>query len=269
MLRRLTILALAALTLPAAAEVVVNVVPEATDRATFRSEYSVSIYGLTIGRSRFESSFRGDSFRVQGTLASAGLARVFDSTNGETSVQGRFSSDGATRPSAFMLAYKSGRKSQRVSMNFSGGRVTRTDVTPTPKKRGSTWIPVKADHLRAVADPISATMVKVASPENVCRRTIHLYDGEIRADLELSSEGSRPVSTGGYQGDAVICRARFVPISGYRSDHKSTAYLRDRSVIEIAFAPLGPTGVYAPVKATIGTEIGTLTIAMERLETVN
>ena len=250
----------------ASAEVKVNVFLKANDHSSFRSEYSLSIYGLTIGRSNFESSFRGDRFRVQGSLSSAGLAKVFDSTKGTTSVSGRFDKDGATRPDAFMMDYKSGRKGQRIDVKFSGDRVTATEVSPKPKKRASTWIAVKPDHLRAVADPISATLVRASRDADVCNRTIRLYDGEMRADLRLSRAGSGPVRVGGYSGEAVTCRARFVPISGYRKDHKSTAFLRDKSAIEIAFARLGETGVYAPVKASIGTEIGTLTIAMERLE---
>ncbi len=34
----------------------------------------------------------------------------------------------------------------------------------------------------------------------------------------------------------------------------------------VTFAPLGKTGVYAPIHATIGTQIGTITVRARRFE---
>jgi hypothetical protein len=234
---------------------------------SFVADYTVSLYGLPVARSRFNSTFDGDRFTVQGSLSSAGVARIFDSTKGETTVSGTLTRD-AARPSLYLMNYTSGKKRQNTEIRFSRGNVTSTQNNPPLRKRGN-WVEVERAHLAAVADPISATLVRAESPAEVCTRTIRLYDGEIRADLRLSPGGTERLSIGEFSGDATVCNARFVPISGYRAGHRSIEYLRNKSRIRIAFAKLGSTGVYAPLKATVGTEIGTLNIEARTFQAAN
>lgn len=233
---------------------------------SFRATYSVSIYGLPIAQSTFESRIGRNRFQVRGSVSSAGLARVFDNTRATTSVSGRIGQQ-AVRPESYVLSYTSGKKRKRIEIAFAGGSVARTETTPPPKKRGENWVPLNQAHLRAVTDPLSSTLVRAGSAAEVCNRTIKLYAGELRADLALSHVSTGPVSTAGYSGEAVTCSARFIPVAGYRKGHKSVEYLRNRSKITIAFAPLGTTGIYAPVQARVGTEIGTVRIDAVRLET--
>ena len=69
-------------------------------------------------------------------------------------------------------------------------------------------------------------------------------------------------------GEAVTCRGRFVPVAGYHRGNRSLQYLSQKSRIMLKFAQLGKTGIYAPIQATIGTKVGTVTIRARRLETV-
>lgn len=225
---------------------------------SFVSDYTVSIYGLPIAQSRFNSTFDGDNFTIHGSLSSAGIARVFDSTRGTTTVSGTVGEE-AVRPALYLMNYTSGKKRKKIEIRFSKGNVVKTENVPPPRKKGK-WVELRRAHLSAVADPISATLLVADDPSELCSRTIRLYDGEMRADLKLSPAGSRRVSIRGYSGEATVCNARFVPVSGYRADHDSIQYLKNESEISIAFAPIGATGVYAPVQASVGTEIGTLKI---------
>ena len=59
---------------------------------------------------------------------------------------------------------------------------------------------------------------------------------------------------------------RFRPVSGYRKTKRALDYLKNESRILVAFAPLGKTGIYAPIHATVGTQIGTITVAARRFE---
>jgi hypothetical protein len=237
--------------------------PATAETQNFRSDYSVSLYGVPIARSQFQSWIGEDRFKVEGSLSSAGLAKVFDDTKGTTSASGRFGKDGV-RPDAYVVNYTSGKKKKKTAISFAGGDVTATENVPEPKKRSRKWVEVGEDDLKAVADPISATLVRAEGLDDVCNRTLKIYDGQLRADLKLSHVETRPVRTGGYEGDAVTCRARFVPVSGYRKGSDSLEFLAKKSKILIAFAPLGDTGVYAPVKASVGTEIGTIHIEAQR-----
>lgn len=234
----------------------------------FKSEYSLTILGLTVARSSFSSTFEEDRFSIRGSIASAGLARIFDSTTGTIATSGRFSG-GKARPENFASDYVSGKKAQRTEIGFSGGNVTSTVNVPPLKKRGDDWVPVKPADLRAVTDPISATLVRAKEPGSICERRIKVFDGEMRADLVLSYSSTEPVSIAGYEGKAVFCSARFVPVAGYRKGHRSIEYLRNRSRIAIAFAPVCTTGIYAPIYATVGTQIGTVTIRARRFEPVD
>ena len=235
---------------------------------TFRGEYTVSILGLTVAKSSFTTRLTGDRFLIEGSLAAAGLAELFDDTKGTTTVSGVFFDESAW-PRVFRTRYVSGKKEQFTEINFSRGSVTRTVNVPPLKKRGSNWVGVSERDLRAVTDPISATLIRAPSLAEVCKRRIRAFDGEMRADLVLSHSATRKVSVAGYSGPAVTCTARFVPVSGYRKGRKAIDYLKDRSAITITFAELGKTGIYAPVRATVGTQIGTLTIAAQRFEAVN
>ena len=228
----------------------------AQDAETFKGDYVVSFLGMTVARSQFTSTIDGDTVTVKGNLSSAGIGAFFDSTTASSSFSGRIDGN-AIVPTSFHTNYTSGKKKKSTTISFSGGNVTRTVNVPPLKKRPK-WAPLKAGDLNGVLDPISATLIRANGPGEVCRRTIKVYDGEMRANLVLS-----PASTGkvpGFGADAVTCTAKFVPVSGYRPDSKSLAYLKNQSRIIISFAPLGETGVYAPVRASIGTKVGTVSI---------
>ena len=92
------------------------------------------------------------------------------------------------------------------------------------------------------------------------------FDGEIRADMQLSYVNTAPVSIGGFEGEAVTCTGRFKPVAGYHRGNKSLQYLSTKSRIVVKFAELGKTGIYAPIQASVSTKVGTVSIRARRLE---
>lgn len=235
------------------------------EAAAFYGEYVVSFYGLPVASSTFRSSFRDDRFAMEGTLSSAGIARIFDSTTASVTVNGRFSGRNP-RPTGYSVSYSSGGKDKRTALSFSGSRVSSVVNEPPLKKRGKDWVPVTGKHLASVTDPVSAVLVRASGLDDVCGRTVSVFDGELRADLKLGAGKPENVETAAYSGEAVTCDARFVPVAGYRPGNKSIAWLRDHGAITVTFAPLGKTGIYAPIHATVGTQIGTITLYARRLE---
>ncbi|MEZ5810403.1 MAG: DUF3108 domain-containing protein [Rhizobiaceae bacterium] len=222
-----------------------------------QAEYRLSFLGFPIARSTFVSRFSGDTFVMDGTLKSAGLARMFDRTVAHTRVSGRLAQDGV-EPLGYELNYTSGNKRQRTAIRFHNGDVVETENVPPLKKRGADWVPLGAGDLAAVFDPLTAAMIRADTPRAVCNRTIRAYDGEMRVNLKLGYAGMKPFSTKGFKGDVVRCRARFEPVSGYRKGRRALDFMKNKSHMEIAFAPVGATNVYAPVTASIGTQVGTL-----------
>jgi hypothetical protein len=236
--------------------------PASAAAERFEANYSVSLFGLPIARATFQSAFEGDNFRIDGSLSSAGIARIFDSTTGTTRVEGSLGREGVS-PTSYRVDYTTGDKQKRTAISFSNGNVTSTENHPKPTRRPSTWVAVSPEHLRSVVDPITSTLVRADAPGEVCNRTIKVFDGEMRADLRLSHVSTGPVR--GFEGEAVTCSARFVPVAGYRAGRSQIEFLRDRSRISISFMPLGTTGVYTPVEASIGTQIGTVQVRAQNI----
>ncbi len=236
----------------------------AAEPTRFRSEYSLSYLGLPVARATFESRIDAGSYAVEGRVRSAGLARIFDDTDGTLSASGAFAG-GGVRPRHFRADYVSGKKKGLVDIRFRGGGVEKVVTVPPPRKRNN-WVPLVPGDLQAVADPMAALLIPADSPEAVCGRTVKLFDGELRADLVLSFVAAGAASTGGYEGRTVTCRLGFSPVSGYRKDKRALDFLKSRSRMKVVFAEVGRTGIYAPVHATIGTEIGTITMRVRRVE---
>lgn len=225
---------------------------------TFVSEYSVSLVGLRVAKSSFITVINGDSYRVDGALRSTGLARMFDKTVARTQVEGVFTDAGAQSKS-YSLNYVSGKKHSNAALVFSGGNVVSANVTPKPVARANT-VPVEGSHMRAVADPLTAAIVKASSIKEVCNRTLRVFDGKMRLDLKLSNPRIAFAEVPGFKGETVTCAAKFVPIAGYRKGQKAIEFLRASNGISITFAQNGSTGVYGPLKASIQTYLGQLTI---------
>lgn len=238
---------------------------QAASPQTFHGDYTISYLGLPVARASFQSRYDGDDYSIDGSVTSAGLARIFDDTKGTLRALGKFSGD-SPAPSSFRADYVSAKKPSLVDIRFANGTVASTQVKPAPKKRGSDWIGLDAAHLRRAVDPIAATLVRADSPDKVCGRTVKMYDGELRADLRLSFASNGATSVKGYKGPTVTCRMNFQPVAGYRKGKKALDYLKNRSRIMVTFAPVGETGVYAPIYATVGTQIGTITVSAHRFE---
>ncbi|PYE89031.1 DUF3108 domain-containing protein [Phyllobacterium leguminum] len=233
---------------------------------TYRTDYSISIFGLNIARSGFETKVNNGIYDLSGTLASSGIARIFDQVDGTIQVTGSASATGIV-PSSYEVKYRMSRKNKRTAIAFSGGSVTNVQNTPPVKKRDP-WVETGPNDLKSVDDPLSGLMIQATSPQAVCGRILHIFDGQTRADLQLSYSGTKPFSTQGFKGDAVTCSVKFIPISGYQKGKKAVEYLKNKSKISISFASLGNSGIYAPVTASIGTQIGTVSVYATRFEKV-
>jgi len=245
-----------------AAAITAAPLPAAAEPTLYRGEYSLSFLGLPVARATFDSRIDGKSYSVEGRVSSAGLARIFDDTRGTVSASGSFAG-AAARPRHFRADYVSGKKKGLVDIRFERGSVAKVVSIPAPRKRRKNWVPLGPGDLRAVADPMAALLIPASSPDAVCGRTVKLFDGELRADLKLSF-----VSSGkGAEGPTVTCRMGFKPVSGYRKDKQALEFLSTRSRMEVVFAELDQTGIYAPVHAEIGTEIGTITMRGRRVAT--
>ena len=234
--------------------------------AEYASEYSVSIGGFRVGRSQFSTTIADQSYNIEGTVKAAGVARLFSSVTGSLKAQGTITTDKVIAHS-FDVRYKEGKKTKRTTLSFSGGNVSAFSNQPKTRKRGQ-WIELQDQHLKQVLDPIAAILVPAKTLRGVCSKTPKVFDGAMRADFPMRYVRTIPFSTRGFKGDAVTCRAKFKPVAGYNKRKKDISWMREEGFIDISFAPIGNTGVFAPVVAKIKTRLGVATIRAKRFETL-
>lgn len=235
---------------------------------SFRTDYAVSFLGFTVARTTFVSHIGADSYAIDGSINSAGLATFFSDLEAKTAVSGRIAG-GTFTPDSYSTDYKYGKKSKRTLLTFAKGKIVDVSNTPVPPPRRPDWVPVGAKELQAALDPMTASLIRAGNPQSVCNRTVKAFDGEIRADMVLSYVATGKVSIDGKDTDAVTCAGKFRPVAGYHRSNKSLKYLTDKSRITVKFAQLGQTGIYAPVQASVGTRIGTVSIRARKIETVD
>lgn len=232
----------------------------------YRGEFALSYLGLTIATIDFDSRVEGDRYSIEGKVASAGLGAFFYDTRGTLTATGRVT--GEIQSDSFRARYRYNDKPTLVELGFKGGDVVKVVNEPPLRKRGKDWVPIGPDDLKSVVDPVAATLVRAGSPDDVCKGGARMFDGEMRADLDLTPASRGKISVKGYSGPTVTCRLKFTPTAGYRKGRRALEYLRTKSRIMVTFAQLGETGVYAPIHATIGTQIGTITVRARRFETL-
>ena len=230
----------------------------------YRGEYAISFLGLPVGRVNFESRVDRESYSIEGEASAAGLGMFFYDTTGKLTASGRFT-DGV-QADRFRAEYRYDEKPTLVDIRFSDGNVVEVVNDPPLKKRRKDWVPIQPSDLKSVVDPIAATLVKADRLEDVCKGGARMFDGELRADLSLSYVSMGKASFEGFEGKTVTCRLKFTPAAGYRKGRRALEFLRTKSRIMVTFAQIGQTGVYAPIHATIGTRVGTITVRARRFE---
>jgi hypothetical protein len=251
---RLTGLALAFLSL----------VPFSASATDYRydTSYSVALGVLPIARMTFKTEVVSDRYTISGQFHSSGLVDIVREVAAKSTVTGTLAG-GRMQPERYALDYKSGKRASTYEVVFSAGNVMETRVNPE-RPRPKAWVPVKADDLKSVLDPIGALLIP--GDADVCRQTLPVYDGESRMDLVLSPNRTTTFEAGNVKGEAVVCSVRYVPKSGYRKGRKDIEYLKSVTGMEIWFAKTATLKLYAPVYAKIPTRYGTVHVTAEKFD---
>ncbi|WP_164742980.1 DUF3108 domain-containing protein [Mesorhizobium sp. Z1-4] len=244
---RIEALALAgALTFP-----ITDAVAEPTVK--FETQYVITVRGFTVAKADFRGKVQGSTFEVDGKLRSAGLARIFDKTDARSRSVGVLG-NGTPQPNGFLLSYNQGSSGdKKMEIAFSGGNVANVTHQPALGPAGNDLVPLSDGDLKAVTDPVSATIVVRGTPEDICNRTLRVYEGGTRVDVQLS-----PVSVGwiyGVGNGAVTCSGKFIPVAGYIKG-ATYDYMRQHANMEFIYAPTRRQGIYMLHSITTQTDIG-------------
>jgi hypothetical protein len=180
--------------------------------------YGVTLGGVPIGKGSWSIDVQEDQFTATASGATSGLLRVFASGQGNSAAHG-IVSNGQPIASTYASSIVADNKSDQVRIFFSGG--------------ADTFVP------------------------EACQRTLPVFDGRMRYDLQLGFKHLDKVkSERGYQGTVVVCSVNFAPIAGHIPERSTIKYLIAQRDMEIWLAPIAGTRLMVPYRASVPTPIG-------------
>jgi hypothetical protein len=222
--------------------------------------YVVTLGGVPIGKGSWTIDVQDDQFTATAGGATSGLLRVFASGQGNSAAHGSVSG-GQPAPSTYMSSIVADNKSDQVRVLFSGGNVKEyladPPTIPVPDR-----VPLTEANRRGVLDPMTASLIRVAGNGDVfvpeaCQRTLPVFDGRMRYDLQLVFKHLDKVkSERGYQGTVVVCSVYFSPIAGHVPERSTIKYLTEQREMELWLAPIAGTRLMVPYRASLPTPIG-------------
>jgi hypothetical protein len=224
------------------------------------AHYVATLAGVPIGKGAWLIDIGDDQFTAAASGMTTGLLRVFAPGQGNSASRGGVRGD-VLMPTLFVSTINNDKRIEELRIVLSAGTVKELVVDP-PNSPNPDRIPVTEAHRRGVVDPVSAALIRVSgngdpiSPE-ACRRTIPVFDGRMRFDLQLSFMRIENVrAPKGYQGPVVVCGVQFVPLAGYVPQRPAIKYLMAQQDMEIWLAPISGTRIVVPYRISLQTPLG-------------
>jgi len=240
--------------------------PVAWAQGQLGSHYTISMAGVPIGRIVWTVDLAEKQYTATASGKASGVLSVL--VNGEGTVVARGAiAERRFVPSTFVSAISDEDGDGELRMRFENGAVSELVAPVLPHHR----VPVTASHRSGVSDPLSAVLIPEADGDPLasanCNRVLAIFDGRRRYDLAMTFKRVDKVKlTQGYAGLVLVCNVVLVPIAGHRADSVVVKYVAGRRDIEAWFAPIGDSGVIAPVRVVVPTLIGTLEVAADQFE---
>jgi hypothetical protein len=132
--------------------------------------------------------------------------------------EGRLAKDGV-QPDRYLSDVRQRGRLREVTLKFGTDGSIQAAVEPPPEADDRE--PVTPEQQRGAIDPISTMLVvaRALAAAQGCHRSVPVFDGRRRYDLELLDRGRAMVKTGDrgkYGGEATVCDFRFKPVAGYQ-----------------------------------------------------
>lgn len=223
--------------------------------------YTATLAGIPLGKGAWVIDIGDEQFMAATSGVTTGLLQVFASGKGSGIARG-YVSNGTLIPSTYAATITAGKKTEELHMMLLGGVIKDVSIEP-PTPPQPERIPVTEAHRRGVADPMTASLIRVVgtgdllTPE-ACSRTTAIFDGRMRYDLTLAYKRLDSVKAEkGYVGPALVCAVYFKPVAGYIPDRPAIKYLTELRDMEAWLVPIAGTRIIVPFRVTIPTPLGT------------
>jgi Protein of unknown function (DUF3108) len=230
---------------------------------SFLATYDVSLIGLPIGAARIAADFTPKTYRIEASARLSGLATLVSNSRGAANGSGAII-DGRVAPAGYATIASNATMTRTVRMSLAGNAVTGIDISP-PFEDKPDRVPVTDKDRKGIVDPVGAFVIPVAGRDQLvgpaaCNRTIPIFDGYTRFNINLAYVGQRNVSAKGYSGPVAVCSVRYQPIAGHRPDRPATKFMVDNKDLEVWLAPVESAHVLMPFRLSVRTMIGTAVV---------
>jgi hypothetical protein len=233
---------------------------QAQAQGKLEARYLVTLAGIPIGKGQWTVDIADGRYSAVASGATAGLMRLFTSGAGNSSAQGTIIG-GAPAEANFNAKITAGKKTEEFQVKVSGGDVKDFSVAPPPPPDAQR-VPLTEAHRRGISDPMTASLIRVPGNSNLigpeaCQRTVSVFDGRMRFDVQLAFKRVDLVSADkGYAGPAAVCAATFIPLAGHNPERAAVKYLVTLRELEVWLAPIAGTRIVVPIRVAIPTPIG-------------
>ncbi len=224
------------------------------------ARYAATLAGVPIGTGAWVIEIGDDQYSAVASGTTTGLLRVFATGQGTGASRGAIRGDNLV-PVTYASSINNDNRLEELRIVLSAGVVKEYSVEP-PTAFNPDRVPLTDAHRRGVIDPMSATLVRVPgngdpiAPE-ACRRTLPVFDGRMRFDLQMSFKRFDKVKAeNGYQGPVVVCAIQFSPVAGHVPSRFAIRYLIAQHDIEVWLAPIAGTRVLVPFRLSVPTPLG-------------
>jgi hypothetical protein len=237
--------------------------------------YSASLAGIPVGKAKVEAQLNDSDYTISGSGKVTGVSSLFADGKGSVSVSGKRQNN-IFQPIRYSQTIVDDKK-KTLDMTFAGIQVADVTYTPPPKEKQANKkkkkkknkvrleeIPVTDEHKSGVIDPLSVFLLPAASlsGEDICNRSLPLFDGEQRFDVVLRFD--RKVRRG--KQDAYVCSASYRPIAGHKPEKKSVKFMVNNKKMEVWLTPVGTSGYVVPVEARVKTQYGMLVVKADKFK---
>lgn len=238
-------------------------------QAKLEANYSISVARIPVGSASVTLDLGADTYAITAQGSAGAVLRLVASGDGTLAARGTIK-DGKASPLSFTSKTSQDDDTLEVAMTFEDGAVK--ELKASAPQPSDDRLELTDAHRRGVLDPLSALLIPAAPgdglTEGACRRTLPVFDGRRRFDLQLAFKRMEKVRADkGYAGPVVVCTMTLVPIAGHRASSTMMKYLADGRDMEIALAPVPGTRMLAPFRVTIVNMLGNLVLQADRFET--
>jgi len=230
------------------------------------ASYVVNLAGINVASVTIRFSDDGARYSIDIGANVTGAGTLVAKGTASAGVQG-LSRNGMLMASAFNLETRANGEVFKVDVDYARGDATGFQVQP-PVLNNIGRVAVERKHMRGVGDPIASFILSGSKLEpQLCERRLKVFTGMERYDIAMNFAAHDTATSPrtGYQGPVVLCRLRYLPISGHFAQSEMTNYLAQSEKMLIWYAPMKDSGYFIPYRILMGTSVGDLSMVLTAL----